>query len=71
MLRGMVHGIRAAVRDLGTSAQHCGTAYEDRFFSEQIRHCLYDSYKILFTIRNDIVHILYIRHQSQDPAELK
>lgn len=65
------HGMRAAIRDLAVSAQRCGPAYEDRFFREHIRQRLYDSYKVLFTIRDDIVHILHIRHQSQDPDELK
>jgi plasmid stabilization system protein ParE len=64
-------GIRAAIRNLETSAQRCGTAYEDRYFREHIRHRLYDSYKVLFTIRGKVVHVLYIRHQSQDPGELK
>jgi hypothetical protein len=64
------YGIRAAIRDLATSAPQCGKAYEDRFFNDHIRHRLYDSYKILFTIRKDVVHILYIRHQSQEPGRL-
>jgi plasmid stabilization system protein ParE len=64
------HGIRAAIRDLATCAEQCGLAYEDRFFAEAIRQRLYDSYKILFTIRGDRVHVLHIRHQAQDPEDL-
>lgn len=63
-------GIRAAIRDLATSAQACGLAYEDRFFAETIRQRLFDSYKILFVIREDRVHVLHIRHQAQDPEDL-
>jgi toxin ParE1/3/4 len=63
-------GIRAAIRDLATSAQECGLAYEDRFFAETIRQRLFDSYKILFVIREDRVHVLHIRHQAQDPEDL-
>jgi plasmid stabilization system protein ParE len=47
-----------------------GLAYEDRFFSETIRQRLFDSYKILFAIREDTVHVLHIRHQAQDLADL-
>lgn len=65
------HGIREAILDLAVSAKNCGTAYEDKFFQEHIRHRLYDSYKVLFTIRGDVVHVLHIRHQAQDPAELQ
>jgi hypothetical protein len=64
------YGVRAAIRDLAASAQQCGLAYEDRFFSETIRQRLFDSYKILFAIREDTVHVLHIRHQAQDPEDL-
>jgi len=63
------YGIRAAIRDLAESADQCGLAYEDRFFTETIRR-LFDSYKILFAIRADTVHVLHIRHQAQDPEDL-
>jgi len=63
-------GIRATIRDLATSAAECGLAYEDRFFGEAIRQRLYDAYKILFTIRDDRVHVLHVRHQAQDPEDL-
>jgi plasmid stabilization system protein ParE len=63
-------GIRAAIRDLATSAEESGLAYEDRFFAETIRQRLFDSCKILFVIREDRVHVLHIRHQAQDPEEL-
>lgn len=63
-------GIRAAIRDLARSARRCGLAYENRYFAEAIRHRLYDSYKILFVIRDDRVHVLHIRHSAQDPEDL-
>jgi hypothetical protein len=64
------YGIRAAIRELAHIAGGCGPAYEDRFFAERIRHRLFDSYKILFTIRGDRVHVLHIRHQAQAPEDL-
>ncbi|TVP79106.1 MAG: hypothetical protein EA352_01005 [Gemmatimonadales bacterium] len=64
-------GIRAAIRDLEEAPERFGTAYEDRFFQEHIRHRLYDSWKVLFTIRGDTVHVLHIRHQAQDPTGLE
>lgn len=67
----MNRGIRTAILGLATSADRCGPAYEDRYFREKIRHRLYDSYKVLFTIRGDLVHVLHIRHQSQDPEEFR
>ncbi|HVG48284.1 MAG TPA: type II toxin-antitoxin system RelE/ParE family toxin [Rubellimicrobium sp.] len=64
------YGIRSAIRDLAASARECGPAYEDRFFAETIRQRLFESYKILFAIREDAVHVLHIRHQAQDPEDL-
>jgi plasmid stabilization system protein ParE len=64
------YGIRSAIRDLATSAGRCGLAYEDRYFAEPIHQRLYDSYKILFTIRERRVHVLHVRHQAQDPEDL-
>jgi len=64
------YGVRAAIRDLAVSAAQCGPAYEDRFFAQTIRQRLFDSYKILFAIRGDTVHVLHIRHQAQDPEDL-
>lgn len=64
------YGVRAAIRDLAASAQQCGLAYEDRFFAEPIRQQLFHSYKILFAIREDTVHVLHVRHQAQDAEDL-
>ena len=64
------YGIRDAIRDLAASADQCGLAYENRYFAETIRQRLFDSYKILFVIRDSTVHVLHIRHQAQDPDEL-
>lgn len=47
-----------AVAALAEAAERSGLAYEDRFFAETIRQRLYDSYKILFTIRGG--HFAYV-----------
>jgi plasmid stabilization system protein ParE len=62
-------GIREAIRGLATSAQGCGLA-RGPVLAETIRQRLFDSYKILFVIREYRVHVLHIRHQAQDPEEL-
>jgi plasmid stabilization system protein ParE len=64
-------GIQAAITDLAVSAERHGPAYEDRFFTDLIRHRLYESYKILFTIRDDRVHVLHVRHQRQDSEDAR
>jgi hypothetical protein len=62
-------GIRAAIRELATSAGQNGPACEDRYFAETIRQRLCDAYRIACTIRGDRVHVLHIRHQAQDPND--
>lgn len=64
------YGIRAAIRELATSAEQSGLAYGDRFFAESIRQRRFDSYKVLFTIRGDSVRVLHIRHGAQAPEDL-
>jgi plasmid stabilization system protein ParE len=38
--------------------------------AETIRQRLFDSYKILFATREDVVHVLHIRHQAEDLEDL-
>lgn len=40
-------------------------APENDFFEEEIRHLMIDNYRILFTIKDDTVYILYARHDFQ------
>jgi plasmid stabilization system protein ParE len=41
-------------------------APENAEFEEEIRHCLVDAYRILFTISGTRVHVLHVRHGRQD-----
>jgi plasmid stabilization system protein ParE len=56
---------------LRTSPRRCPHADEDEDFDEEIRVLLYGKrhgiYRILFTIRDDEVHVLYVRHAAQGP----
>lgn len=44
----------------------CALAPENEFFVEEIRHLLFGKHRILFTVRDETVHILYVRHSAQD-----
>ena len=51
----------------------CGLAYENRSFSEEIRHLLFGvrpkrKYRALFTVRGDEVVILAIRAPGEKPV---
>ena len=44
----------------------CPLATEDSLVDEVVRQLLFQQYRILYTVRGDTVHILHIRHQSQE-----
>jgi plasmid stabilization system protein ParE len=52
----------------------CSLAIEHNIFSEQVRQLLYGKskniYRVLFTIRDTTVYILYVRHSSQAPMTI-
>ena len=51
--------------------QRCALAPENDALTEEIRQLIYgksrNKYRILFTIREDIVFVLHVRHRSQAP----
>jgi plasmid stabilization system protein ParE len=67
------------VRKIETLRRHptrCPLAAENDKFPEEIRELLYGRagrrrhrYRIIFTIRRDAVHILYVRHTARDEIE--
>jgi plasmid stabilization system protein ParE len=49
----------------------CSLAFENNFFNEEIRQLIYgkgrNSYRIIFTIVDNSVQILFVRHAAQEP----
>jgi len=49
----------------------CSLAFENSFFEEEIRQLVYgkgrNAYRILFTIVDDTVQIIFVRHAAQKP----
>ena len=62
-------GLMEAINSLETFPARCPLAPEDKYFPQEIRQILYGKtqrYRILFTITQDVVSILHIRHSAQD-----
>lgn len=63
------HGIVEAINTLQDFPARCPLAPENGHFAEEIRQLLYgrrrDRYRILFTIGEESVHVLHIRHGAQ------
>ena len=49
----------------------CSLAFENSFFEEEIRQLIYakgkNVYRILFTVTEKTVQILFVRHSAQRP----
>ena len=57
------------IASLQEKPRRCSPATENEVFSEEVRQLLYgksrNRYRVLFTIRADIVYILFVLHTSQ------
>ncbi len=62
--------VETALRSLANNPERCPRAPEDTLFDEEIRHRLIGKkphvYHVLFTVREDIVQVLYFRGPRQD-----
>ncbi|MCM0589104.1 MAG: type II toxin-antitoxin system RelE/ParE family toxin [Gloeotrichia echinulata IR180] len=62
-------GLMNAIASLQEKPRRCALALENEIFSEEVRQLLYGKsrniYRILFTIRDETVYVLYVRHSSQ------
>ncbi len=69
-------GLYKAIDTLQTRPSRCPVADESDKFPEEIRELLYGrsgkrmhKHRIIFTIRDDTVHVLYVRHTARDQVE--
>ena len=60
------NGLEAAIQTLENLPHRCPLAEESRAFDAEIRQLVYGkrvgAYRILFTIVQDAIHILHVRH---------
>jgi mRNA-degrading endonuclease RelE of RelBE toxin-antitoxin system len=58
-----------SIATLQDEPRRCAKARENDDFPEEIRQLIYgksrNKYRIIFTIKEDIVYVLYVRHSSQ------
>ncbi|NJN92412.1 MAG: type II toxin-antitoxin system RelE/ParE family toxin [Leptolyngbyaceae cyanobacterium SL_5_14] len=67
-------GLMNAIATLQEKPQRCALAVEHEIFPEEVRQLLYGKvknvYRVLFTIRDATVYVLYVRHSAQAPLTL-
>ncbi|MGA9377591.1 MAG: type II toxin-antitoxin system RelE/ParE family toxin [Phormidium sp.] len=69
--RTWLEGLYKAILSLENMPLRCSLAFENSFFEEEIRQLVYgkgrNAYRILFTIVDDTVQIIFVRHAAQKP----
>jgi plasmid stabilization system protein ParE len=67
-------GLMNTIATLQEKPQRCALAVEHEIFPEEVRQLLYgkakNTYRVLFTIRDETVYALYVRHSAQAPLTL-
>jgi plasmid stabilization system protein ParE len=62
-------GLMKAIATLQEKPHRCTLAVEHEIFPEEVRQLFYgkakNRYRVLFTIRDDTVYALYVRHSAQ------
>jgi plasmid stabilization system protein ParE len=68
------NGLVKKVSTLTTQPFRCPIAAENDKFPEEIRELLYgrrnNRFRIIFTVRDDLVLVLYVHHGARDEIEL-
>ena len=66
-------GLIDAIESLHKSPKRCSLALENEVFLEEIRQLLYgkgrNTYRILFTVSEQVVDVLHIRHSARQLLE--
>jgi plasmid stabilization system protein ParE len=60
-----------AIASLESFPFRCSLARENPYFRDELRQLLCGKYRIVFTVKDEEVHILHVRHTSRKPAKPK
>lgn len=58
--------ITERIESLQNNPYRCALARENSHFAEEIRQLIFGKYRILFTVRDEEVHVLHVRHSARD-----
>lgn len=69
--RSWLEGLHQVIFSLERMPRRCSLAFENSFFEVEIRQIIYgkgkNAYRILFTVTDKTVQILFVRHSAQQP----
>lgn len=65
------NGIEVTIESLEMFPLRCGLAFESDFFDFELRQHIYGkgpaAFRILFSVRGDVVHVHHVRHCRRKP----
>ncbi|MGK7902511.1 MAG: type II toxin-antitoxin system RelE/ParE family toxin [Hormoscilla sp.] len=68
-------GLMNAIATLQSKPRRCALAVEQEIFAKEVRQLLYGKsknvYRVLFTVEDVTVYVLYVRHSAQAPLTLE
>ena len=66
-------GLMNTISTLQEKPRRCSFAFENEVFADELRQLLYgkgrSAFRILFTIRDEVVFILFVRYTAQEPVK--
>jgi mRNA-degrading endonuclease RelE of RelBE toxin-antitoxin system len=69
-----MNGLFQAIMSLERMPLRCPLAFENDLFDEELRQLFYGKkgkvYRILFTVHDTNVYVLFVRHSAQKPLDL-
>lgn len=69
--RKLVAAVRAKIATLKTMPKRCPVAPENNCLDvQEVRHLIFDNYRVIFAVESKVVTILAIRHGARLPIDL-
>lgn len=60
-----------AIASLETFPYRCSLARENEYFKDELRQLLCGKYRIVFTVKDEEVHVVHVRHVARKTAKPK
>jgi plasmid stabilization system protein ParE len=58
-----------AITSLENFPNRCPLARENEYFKDELRQLICGNYRIVFTVKDEKVQVIHVRHTSRQPAK--
>jgi plasmid stabilization system protein ParE len=63
--------LMGAIASLEAFPYRCPLARENKYFKDELRQLLCGKYRIVYTVKDEEVHIIHVRHIARKPVKPK